>query len=76
MANIVAVMGFLKSAWKHGLAREDIDHALSNPVAVRYLYGDVIFVGSSWSSYPIKVDVNDVCNLRTVRVCLVGISVG
>lgn len=39
-------MNFLKSTWKHGLAREVIDHALNNPVTVHYLYGYVI-VGPS-----------------------------
>ena len=51
-------MGFLKSAWKHGLAREDIDHALSNPVTVHYLYGNVV-VDPSRSGHLIEVGVND-----------------
>ena len=58
-ANIVAIMGFLKSAWKHGLAREDIDHALSNPVTVHYFDGYVIIVGPSRSGHLIEVGVND-----------------
>lgn len=44
---MIAIMGFLKSAWKHGLAREDIDHALNNPVTVHYFDGYVIVVGPS-----------------------------
>ena len=59
MANIVVIMGFLKSAWKHGLTREDIDLALSNPVAVHYFDGYVIVVGPSWSGHLIEVGVND-----------------
>jgi len=42
-------MGFLKSAWKHGFTREDIDHALNNPVTVYYFDGYVIIVGPSRS---------------------------
>ena len=68
-------MGFLKSAWKHGLAREDVDHALSNPVTVHYFDGYIIVVGPSRSGHLIEVGVNDGCNLQTIRVCLVGISV-
>ena len=49
---MISIMGFLKSAksaWKHGLAREDIDHALNNPVTVHYFDGYVIIVGPSRS---------------------------
>ena len=52
-------MGFLKSAWKYGLAREDSDHALSNTVTVHYFDGYVIVVGPSWSGHLIEVGVND-----------------
>ena len=54
-----AIIGFLKSAWKHGLAREDIDHALSNPVTVHYFDGYVIVVDPSRSGHLIEVGVND-----------------
>ena len=49
-------MGVLR---KHGLAREDIDHALSNPVMVHYFDGYVIIVGPSPSGFLIEIGVND-----------------
>lgn len=52
-------MGYLKSAWKHGLSREDVDHALSNPVAVHYFDGYVIIIGVTRSGRLIEVGVND-----------------
>lgn len=52
-------MGYLKSAWKHGLSREDVDHALSNPVAVHYFDGYVIIIGATRSGRLIEVGVND-----------------
>ena len=45
--------------WKHGLAREDIDHALNNPVTVHYFDGYVIVVGPSLSGLLLEVGVND-----------------
>ena len=56
---MISIMGFLKSAWKHGLAREDIDHALNNPVTVHYFDGYVIVVGPSRSGLLLEVGVSD-----------------
>ena len=57
---MISIMGFLKSAksaWKHGLAREDIDHALNNPVTVHYCDGYV--VDPSRSGHLLEVGVSD-----------------
>ena len=54
---MISIMGFLKSAWKHGLAREDIDRALNNPVTVHYFDGYV--VGHSRSGRLLEVGVSD-----------------
>ena len=59
---MISIMGFLKSAksaWKHGLAREDIDHALNNPATVHYFDGYVIVVGPSRSGRLLEVGVSD-----------------
>ena len=54
---MISIMGFLKSAWNHGLAREDIDHALNNPVTVHYFDGYV--VDPSRSGRLLEVGVSD-----------------
>ena len=52
-------MGYLKSAWKHGVTRDDIDHALSNPLAVHYFDGYVMVIGPDRSGNLLEVGVND-----------------
>ena len=56
---MISIMGFLKSAWKHGLAREDIDRTLNNPVTVHYFDEYVIVVGPSRSGRLLEVGVSD-----------------
>ncbi|MDO4888485.1 MAG: hypothetical protein Q3979_07280 [Actinomycetaceae bacterium] len=52
-------MGYSESAWRHGLEREDVDHALSNPMIVHYFDGYVIVIGPSRSGRFLEIGVND-----------------
>ena len=54
---MISLMGFLKSAWNHGLAREDIDRTLNNPVTVHYFDGYVVDL--SRSGRLLEVGVSD-----------------
>ncbi|MBW3068066.1 hypothetical protein GZ998_00855 [Actinomyces sp. 594] len=59
METTLTAVGYLESAWRHGISREDINHALSNPVIVHYLDGYVIVVGPSRSGQLLEIGVND-----------------
>ena len=59
MVTRVTIVGYLKSAWKHGIARENIDHALTNPLAVHYFDGYVMVIGPTQSGDLLEIGVND-----------------
>ena len=51
-------VGFEPSAFKHGVGRDDIDHALSNPIVIHYYAGYVMVIGPSRSGDLLEVAVN------------------
>ena len=59
MVTIVTVLGFLNSAWKHGFSRQEIDHALNNPILVHYFDGYVIVIGSTDTGTLLEIGVNN-----------------